>query len=68
MCNKGFLKRMLPFLATFAVSVFIVSFFFGFGGSRFRGRGYPALTLNNIIAGLCRKPLPPGARKELPSD
>lgn len=42
MCNKGWLKRMLPFLATFAVGVFIASFFvsvgpgFGFSERRMR--------------------------------
>ena len=42
MCNKGWLKRMLPFLATFAVGVFIASFFvsvgpsFGFSEHRMR--------------------------------
>lgn len=35
MGNKGLLKRMLPFLATFAVGIFIASFFVSFGGSRF---------------------------------
>ena len=40
MCNKGFLKRMLPFFATFALGIFIASFFvsvgprFGFGEKR----------------------------------
>ena len=27
MGNKGFLKRMLPFFATFAIGLFIASFF-----------------------------------------
>ena len=27
MCNKGWLKRALPFLATFALGIFIASFF-----------------------------------------
>ena len=39
MCSKGFFRRMLPFFATFAVGIFIASLF-GFGGPRFRGRGW----------------------------
>ncbi len=35
MGNKGLLKRMLPFLATFAFGIFIASFFVSPGGSRF---------------------------------
>ncbi len=31
MCNKGLLKRVLPFFATFALGIFIASFFVGFG-------------------------------------
>jgi hypothetical protein len=42
MCGntKGFFKRMLPFLATFAVGVFIASFFVTISGPNFRGRGF----------------------------
>ena len=39
MCSKSFLKRMLPFFATFAVSLFIASFFVSIGPN-FRGRGF----------------------------
>jgi len=31
MCNSGWLKRMLPFLAAFALGVFIASFFVNVG-------------------------------------
>ena len=34
MGNKGLLKRMLPFFATFAVGIFIASFFVNIGASR----------------------------------
>ena len=34
MFNKGFLKRMLPFFATFAFGIFIASFFVTIGSSR----------------------------------
>ena len=40
MCSKGFIRRMLPFFATFAVGIFIASFFVNVGMSRFRGRGW----------------------------
>jgi hypothetical protein len=40
MGNKGFFKRMLPFLATFMVGLFVAGLFSGFGGGRFRGRGW----------------------------
>lgn len=43
MGNKGFIRRILPFLATFAVGVFITSFFVNISGPRFgsghRGKG-----------------------------
>lgn len=40
MCNsKGFLKRLLPFFATFAVGIFIASFFVSISAPSFRGRG-----------------------------
>lgn len=39
MCSKGFLKRMLPFFATFAIGVFIASFFVSLSGRGFRGHG-----------------------------
>jgi len=40
-CNgKGFIKRILPFLATFAVGIFIASFFVSISGPNFRGRGF----------------------------
>ena len=35
MGNKGLLKRMLPFFATFAFGIFIASFFVNIGGPRF---------------------------------
>ena len=38
MCSKGLLKRMLPFFATFAVAIFITSFFVDLSAPRF-GRG-----------------------------
>lgn len=38
--SKGFIRRMLPFLATFAVGLFIASFFVSVGAPRFRGRGW----------------------------
>lgn len=42
MCGntKGFFKRMLPFLATFAVGIFIASFFVSISGPNFRGRSF----------------------------
>ncbi len=40
MGNQGFLKRMLPFVGTFAIGIFVASFFVGFDGPRFRGRGW----------------------------
>ena len=36
---KGVLKRLLPFAATFAVAVFITSFFVDISWSRYRGMG-----------------------------
>lgn len=39
MYSKGFIKRMLPFLATFAVGIFVASFFVNISGPSFRGRG-----------------------------
>lgn len=39
MCSKGLVKRMLPFFATFAVSLFIASFFVSIGPN-FRDRGF----------------------------
>lgn len=33
MGNKGLLKRMLPFFATFALGIFIASFFVNIGGT-----------------------------------
>ena len=39
-CSKGFFKRMVPFVATFAVGVFIASFFVSISAPNFRsGRG-----------------------------
>ena len=38
MCSKGLLKRILPFFATFAVGLFIASFFVDVSKPRF-GRG-----------------------------
>ena len=35
MCSKGLFKRMLPFFATFAVGIFIASFFVDIGRPRF---------------------------------
>ncbi|CAN5402275.1 hypothetical protein BH10ACI2_BH10ACI2_20920 [soil metagenome] len=44
MCSKGFLRRMLPFFATFAIGIFIASFFVSLSGPRLgmgdRGRRY----------------------------
>lgn len=42
MCGntKGFFKRMLPFLATFAVGIFIASFFVSISTPSFRGRSF----------------------------
>jgi len=40
MFNKGFLKRMLPFLATFAVGLFIASFFVTITAPSFRKSGF----------------------------
>ena len=37
MCSKGFIRRILPFFATFAIGVFIASFFVTIGGQRWRG-------------------------------
>ena len=39
MCSKGLLKRILPFFATFAVAIFITSFFVDLSAPRF-GRGH----------------------------
>lgn len=39
MRSKGFIKRMLPFLATFAVGIFVASFFVNISAPSFRGRG-----------------------------
>jgi len=38
--SKGFIRRMLPFFATFAVGLFIASFFVSVGPPRFRGKGW----------------------------
>ena len=38
MGNRGWIKRVLPFFATFAVGIFIASLF-GFGGPRFGRHG-----------------------------
>ncbi len=35
MCSKGLFKRILPFFATFAVGLFIASFFVSISGPRF---------------------------------
>ena len=35
MCSKGLFKRILPFFATFAVGLFIASFFVSLSGPRF---------------------------------
>jgi hypothetical protein len=42
MSSTGFIRRALPFFATFAVSIFIASFFVNVGFSRFafEGRGW----------------------------
>ena len=41
MCNgKGFIRRMLPFFATFAIGLFIASFFVSVGRPGFRTRGW----------------------------
>lgn len=40
MCSTGFVKRMLPFFATFAVGLFIASFFVSITGPNFRTRGW----------------------------
>ena len=40
MGSKGFIKRMLPFLATFAVGIFVASFFVSISGPNFRGRSF----------------------------
>ncbi len=39
MGNKGFIKRILPFFATFAFGVFIASFFVSIGSPNFRRGG-----------------------------
>lgn len=40
-CSKGLLKRFVPFLATFAVGLFIASFFVSIAAPQFRfGRGH----------------------------
>lgn len=39
MGNKGFIKRILPFFATFAVGVFIASFFVSISAPNFRRGG-----------------------------
>ena len=38
MCSKGLFKRILPFFATFAIGLFIASFFVDISAPRF-GRG-----------------------------
>src|SRR5258706_15068168 len=40
MRSKGFIRRVLPFFATFAVGLFIASFFVSVGAPQFRGRGW----------------------------
>ena len=42
MCGIGFVKRILPFVATLAVGLFIASFFVDLSAPRFemRGRGW----------------------------
>jgi len=40
MAAKVFVKRILPFVATFAIGIFIASFFVDVTMSRFRGRGF----------------------------
>lgn len=40
MYYAGYIKRLVPFFATFAVGVLITGFFFGFSGPRFRARGW----------------------------
>lgn len=40
MGSIGFIKRILPFLATFVVGIFIASFFVSISGPRFRARGW----------------------------
>lgn len=37
MCCKGLLKRLLPFFVTFAVGLFIASFFVSIAAPRFNG-------------------------------
>lgn len=41
-CSKGFLKRVLPFAATFAIGLFVASFFvdISFHTPAFRGHGF----------------------------
>ena len=38
MCSKNFFRRMIPFFATFALGIFIASFFGPIGRSGFGGR------------------------------
>ncbi len=40
MYSKGFIKRMLPFFATFAVGLFIASFFVSITAPTFRKNGH----------------------------
>lgn len=54
MCSssKGFIRRMLPFFATFAVGLFIASFFVSVGVPRFqgfRGRGWERHKMNERL-------------------
>jgi hypothetical protein len=49
MCSKGFIRRMLPFFATFAVGLFIASFFVSVGAPRFRGRGWERHQMNERL-------------------
>jgi len=35
MCNKGIVKRLLPFSAAFVIGIFVASFFVNIGGPRF---------------------------------
>ncbi|MEO7659611.1 MAG: hypothetical protein ABIV48_08350 [Pyrinomonadaceae bacterium] len=40
MQNKGFIRRVFPFLTAFAVGLFITSFFVDLSRPSFRGRGF----------------------------
>jgi hypothetical protein len=50
--SKGFLLRILPFFATFAIGIFIASFFVNITAPNFRGRGRKGHEMRRVRAEL----------------